>query len=198
MGNSSSFKFNNAKKEDPYEEIYYGPDPSCYLLNTNCSVSLSRKKTLNDGNPYEEIYYGPDHLLNTKHSVSLSRKNPPINDGNSRFKSRSIPPIPRHDKTDALSCYSNYYNTIGVTEVRNRNSIAMVPKEQVFNIKVIVESKNASRRPSVSTVLTDSMPSSRRNSIVKTENRPTELNFEELISSEDMHVMHFTGFLADV
>ena len=196
MGNSSSFKFNYAKKEDPYEEIYYGPDP-CYLLNTNRSVSLSRKKTLNDGNPYEEIYYGPEHLLNTKHSVSLSRKNTPINDGNSRFKSRSLPPIP-HDKTDALSCFSNHYNTIGVTESRNRNSIAMVPKEQVFNIKVIVESKNASRCPSVSTVLTDSMSSSRRNSIVKIENRPTELNFEELISSENTHIMQFTGFLADV
>ena len=219
MGNSNSFKFNTTvKKEDPHKEIYYGPDPE-YLPNTNRSVSISGKKNINDGNnsrrlfnevkkenPYEEIYYGPDpcYLLNTNHRSfsSLSRKKP-INDGNiSRFKTRSLPPIP-YGKTDIAQSYLNYYDSIGNnSESKNRNSsIAMVPKEQVFNINVIFESKNTSRCPSVSTMSTvfmDSIPSSRRNSIVNTENRPTELNFEETISMEDTHIMKFTGFLADV
>ena len=91
----------------------------------------------------------------------------------------------------------NYYDAIAENlESKNQNSKAMVPKEQIFNINVVFESKNVSRCPSVSTVST--VLSSRRNSTVKTENGPTELNFEELISSEDTHIMHFTGFLADV
>ena len=182
MGNSSSLKF-NMKKEDPYKEIYYGPDP-CYLLNTNynSSVAFSRKKTINDGNPtvkssrrlfnnyenkenpYEEIYYGPDpcYLQNTNPNSAPLSRNKPINDGNhSRFKSRSLPPIPL-DKTEdtTLRCL-NYYDAIAENlESKNQNSKALVPKEQIFNINVIFDSKNVSRCPSVSTVSTSSMESS--------------------------------------
>ena len=112
MGNSSSLKF-NMKKEDPYKEIYYGPDP-CYLLNTNynSSVAFSRKKTINDGNPTvksssrlfnnydvenKENPYGPDpcYSHNTNSNSAPLSRNKLINDGNhSRFKSRSLPPIP--------------------------------------------------------------------------------------------------------
>jgi len=129
-------------------------------------------------------------------SAPLSR-NKLINDGNhSRFKSRSLPPIPLDKTEDAALSYLNYYDDAENLESKNQNSKAMVPKEQIFNINVIFESKNVSRCPSVSTVST--VLSSRRNSTVKIENGPTELNFEEPISTEDTYIMKFTGFLADV
>ena len=215
MGNSSSLKF-NMKKEDPYKEIYYGPDP-CYLLNTNynSSVAFSRKKTINDGNPTvkssrrlfnnydvenKENPYGldPCYLPSTNSNSAPLSRNKLINDGNhSRFKSRSLPPIPLDKTEDAALSYLNYYDAIAENlESKNQNSKAMVPKEQIFNINVIFESKNVSRCPSVSTEST--VLSSRRNSTVKTENGPRELNFEEPISTEDTYIMKFTGFLADV
>ena len=75
----------------------------------------------------------------------------------------------------------------------------MVPKEQVFYINLMFESKNTSRRPSVSiSFSTDSMPSSRRNSISNLEHRLTKPNFEESITKEDFYILQFSGFLADV
>ena len=74
----------------------------------------------------------------------------------------------------------------------------MVPKEQVFYINLMFESKNTSRRPSVS-ISTDSMPNSRRNSVVNVEQHQlTEPNFEESITTEDTYILQFSGFLADV
>merc|ERR1712038_1185455 len=148
----------NMKKEDPYKEIYYGPDP-CYLPSTNSnSAPMARNKPINDGN-------------------------------HSRFKSRSLPPIPLDKTEDAALSYLNYYDAIAENlEGKNQNSKPMVPKEQIFNINVIFESKNVSRCPSVSTVST----------VLSSENGPTELNFEEPISTKDTYIMKFTGFLADV
>ena len=79
----------------------------------------------------------------------------------------------------------------------------MVPKEQVFYINLMFESKNTTRRPSVSISTIDSMPSSRRNSISISnmeQHQLTEPKFEESITttSEDSYILQFSGFLADV
>ena len=97
--------------------------------------------------------------------------------------------------------YYQYYTYFKIAECSPQNSRAMVPKEQVFYINLMFESKNTSRRPSVSISTIDSMPSSRRNSISNMEQHQlTEPKFEESITttSEDSYILQFSGFLADV
>ena len=197
MGNStsSSTKLNEIKKEKAsYEEIQYDPDPPrCLASNQSPSFSLPRK---------------------------IDMENP-------RFKSRTLPPTP-NDETYALSELNHYdpisrgnficklhmvgkilpgnyyqYTYFKIAECSPQNSRAMVPKEQVFYINLMFESKNTSRRPSVSISTIDSMPSSRRNSISISnmeQHQLTEPKFEEAITttSEDSYILQFSGFLADV
>ena len=140
MGNSSSLKF-NMKKEDPYKEIYYGPDP-CYLLNTNYNSSVTVKSSSRLFNNYDvenkENPYGPDpcYLHNTNSNSAPLSRNKLINDGNhSRFKSRSLPPIPLDKTEDAALSYLNYYDAIAENlESKNQNSKAMVRNKYLISM----------------------------------------------------------------